>query len=757
MTRTLRFFTATAMTGIIFACLLSNGVEAAENACTASGSITGGKPNASAFTNGELIVNCAADNDEYPTGISYKNQKIAGVSDGFNIKLTVPAGVIIDTTKTATSGTQSSGISVTAVSKRDGTVTITNNGKITSDRIAIQATSWRDVKVTNAGTLNGGDGSGIFARNRGYGEIHITHSGKIVGTNEAGIYAWYTGTTANAPQDSKNRIVIRSSGDITVENDDKTARHGILAHGANARQDITIDIHVTGGTIRTDDDGINANTNGPKAGAGDGSGTIKIVVDKGVKIHSNTEDGITASAKNESANSKDKIYIKSDAEITSFGIGIYAQHFGQSSDGQITIISGGNIKTTGYLRRDSNDKEYEYTNFRGVADPDAETKVNSHGIYAYASHKSGAIPIDIDITGGSIVSTGDGVHVRNQGTGTTDVHVASGTQINAQGFGIRIIGKGRVEIESGARVHGDMGAVSVNGVAASGYLAMPSTLLKATPRLPTLSRYGAGPWIDLDTRSGSAMAAGMAYDYSSTGLSAGYAMVSGTSLWVGGAIQYLPMSTKLPAGEKLKGKGTGLALTVEYRGSGPYLNGQLGWTKFKSDFHKFGSAGVAKDIKATQLYFGFEGGYRMAWNERWELTPRLTYQYVNVRPKSFSDSHEIDMPDASETSLGLGMVASTTLKADADNDMKGYLSLDFERHSFSNGGSYRFTDTNDDETVFDIADSKASSMLKAQVGMDWKFGPDKQNTLGAYLGYADGVSSSDADEVMGGVNFHWQF
>ncbi len=744
----------------IFACLLPNALKAA-NECTPASSQTSGKLNASAFdANGKLVVNCQSTSENYPNGILYRIEQISGIAhtnDGFDVELTVPAGVTIDTTKPATSSDQNYGINVNS-NNRNGIITIVNNANISSEKNSIYADGRRNIKVTNAGALSSGEASGIFARNRGYGEINIDHSGSIVTTQHAGIYAWYSGKASNAPAGSNNRIVIRSSGDITVEKSDKTARHGILAHGSNSNQDITIDIHVTGGTIRTDDDGINANTNGPKASAGEGLGTIKVVVDKGVKIHSNTEDGIQASAKSEDANSKDSIYIKSNAEVTSFGIGIYAQHFGQSSEGSITIISGGDIKTTGYLRRDPDDKEYEYTNFRGVSNPDDVEKVNSHGIYAYASHESGTIPIKIDMTGGSITSTGDGIHVRNEGKGKADVRVASTSKINAQGYGIRIVGKGNVKIEQGARVYGKLGAVSVNNVSSSGYLVLPSSLLKATPRLPLLARHAAGPWVDVDTRSGSTSAAGISYDYRSTRLSAGYAMAVGSDLLIGAAVQYLPTTAKLPAGERLKGKGSGLAFSIDYIGSGWYAAGNLGWSKFKSDFHKNGSTSqVANNIKASQLYTELEAGYRFNFNEDWELNPRVNYHRVKVDTKSFADDNQIEFPRVSESSLGLGLVASRTLKSDSENDMNAYISLDIERYSPSNGGNYRFTDASDNDVKFEIADSKKYSMLKAQFGFDWKFGSEKQSSFGAYLGYADGISGSDADETMGGVNLHWHF
>ncbi len=732
-------------------------VALAVNECTAADKISNGKPNASAFTSdGELKVTCPPQTDNYPNGIIYRIERISGVShtdDGFNIELKTDDGTTI-----TNANEDGKGISVQSIGRLPGVITVENQADITTKGNSIQVTSESGIKLTNTGELNSGQSFGILARNRNSGEIHIEHSGSIVGTKEAGIYAWYTGNTSSTDANVKNRIVIRSSGDITVQNDEKTGRHGILVHGNNSKQIITADLHITGGTIRSDDDGIRVSLEGPKASAGDGSGTVKVVVDKGVKIISNTEDGIHVSAKFEGAESKDLIYIKSDADITSTGMGIYGEHFGSSSEGSITIISGGNIRTTGSVRRNTKDKEYEYTNFRGLSAQDRANaaKVNSHGIYAYAPHTSGTIPIKIDMTGGSITSTGDGIHVRNEGNGLSEVRVRDGATIDAQGFGIRIIGKSRVTIDSGARVSGVLGAVSVNGISSAGFLTLPSLLLNATSRLPLLSQKREGAYASLNTRSGSTDASGIAYRYRNIDLTVGYAKEVSPEMLIGASVQHLPVKATLPAGETLKGKGLGLALALNYSRSDFYLEGQLAFTRFKSNYHR-GNAGAESGIKATQVHTELETGCRYDINERWELTPRFNYRYVKVKTKSFAGNNSVTFPNVSESALGFGATAATALKTEVDGDMKAYASLDIEQRSPSNGGNYRFTDADSNDVTFETTDSGKRTMLKAQVGVTWNFGKEGKNLFGAHLGYADRISGVEADETTAGLNLELKF
>ena len=368
------------------------------------------------------------------------------------ISVNIGAGVKIGTQENPIGET---GINVTI----QGSPTLANTAKISIDNagsirtkksgIKVDRYSPGDVTVTNSGTIvseNPDDSVkeiGILVHTRKQGHVVIDHSGSVTSGWHAAIYAWHEREVAAAD----GSIKITSSGTVR-----SMVKHGILAEVRNNNASVPATVTVTGGTIHGKDDGIRV------ANKGNGSSTVRVSGTPVIK--STSEDGIHASAGEETNNDKSKaavvVEFGAGAQVTTMGEdvpsddsshGILAEHWGnqalageETDTGSITINSAGAIRTAG----------------------------SGHGIAAFAYGTSATVPITVNVSGGSMTAAGHGIHVENKGIGKIAVTVDEGAMVTAKMDGVHVDGAGTFAAGHATRAGERTQMVTIRGMVTGG-------------------------------------------------------------------------------------------------------------------------------------------------------------------------------------------------------------------------------------------------------------------------------------------------
>ena len=309
--------------------------------------------------------------------------------------------VTVDSTGDITSA-NSYGIYAIRSGAGAGGVKVTSDGAIQANRGGIYARSITSaVTVDNTGDITSTNGSGIVARNFGYGadDVKVTSDGTIQAGGD-GIDISEDGTI----QAIGDGIYARSnSGAVTVDSTgDVTSDYGRGIHASNYGASAGNVSVTSAGAIQANGDGILAR-----------SSTGAVTVDSTGDVTSDGGAGINAFSYGAD------VKVTSDGAIQAYSVGIFANSY----TGAVTVDNTGDVTSDGSAG----------INALGVAD----VKVTSDGaIQAYI----------IGINGISF-SSGD-VTVDSTGDVTSDRH----TGINAQSFGA-----GDVTVTSAGAVQGSMG------------------------------------------------------------------------------------------------------------------------------------------------------------------------------------------------------------------------------------------------------------------------------------------------------------
>jgi len=335
----------------------------------------------------------------------------AGVS-GINFQPAVAQDIIINVDTTSTGGILVNGANADGILGRingDGNVIIVNTGDVATtgdngEGISGFVNNDGDVTITNVGNINtaDSDGLGIASRIFGDGNSIINNTGNITtnGRSAEAIFSTIRGS---------GNITITSIGDLST---------GDIASGIDASISLDGNILITSsGNITTTGagaEGIDANTN---------NGNVTIVNTGNVKTDDIGSEGIFGQTQT------GNVLITSMGNFSTFSDGIEGQ---VDVDGTVTIISIGNIDTTGDRGR----------GIRGLAEMDGDITITSVGsintLGVFAAGIEAEVRDDGNIT---ITNNGDitsamaaGIQTDVDGTGSIVITHNSGTVSGTTGI-----------------------------------------------------------------------------------------------------------------------------------------------------------------------------------------------------------------------------------------------------------------------------------------------------------------------------------
>lgn len=384
---------------------------------------------------GEYICSDSADSSNDVTQIFTDAETIV-TEDGFGIS--TATGDAFDITISSDDFTFTDD-NASTIEGAEGGISLTNDGD-------------GDVTLTSTGTITGTDGSGVLVNNNYDGDVTISVAD--VSAYNAGIREY---------NDGDGDISITSTGTVT------SANNTAIRVTNDGDGDLSIDVvEVTGNS-----DGINVDNDGAGAVSVSATGTVTGETDDGIYVYTTGED-LTITAVDVSGYEDGiEAYSEVGGEVTitstgtvtgETGNGIYAY-----SEGGITISA---VNSYGYN-----------AGIRAINNTDGDVTVTSTG--TVTSTINNGIRVDNYSDGDVTVSTvdvagnNDGIHVNNDGIGSVTV-TSTGTVTGETDEGIEVINTdGSVSITA-ANVYGYGDAISAISDSADVSVTVSGTVYSTT-------------------------------------------------------------------------------------------------------------------------------------------------------------------------------------------------------------------------------------------------------------------------------------
>ena len=216
------------------------------------------------------------------------------------------------------------------------------------------------------------------------------------------------------------------------------------------------------------------------------------------------------------------------------------------------------------------------------------------------------------------------------------------------------------------------------------YEALPDVLLRLQHRdavRAPRSRPEHSEWARVTVRTGSQdfdrSTVGSEYDTDYVEIEAGRHMLldNGLDAWM--ALQYLTgtadVSSPVKGGDiDVQGLGLSLELCRGCESGDWYASGRLALARYDLDLSSDERGRLQSGVEATTWSLRLEAGWRLQWDDRIQLTPRLRLEHANVSVDRFTDAVEarVSYPDEDRFAVALGVMAETVPGA-----MEGGLSL----------------------------------------------------------------------------------
>ncbi|MDB4220436.1 autotransporter outer membrane beta-barrel domain-containing protein, partial [Amylibacter sp.] len=351
---------------------------------------------------------------------------------------------------------------IEAVNYGSGALSITTTGNTTgTDYDGIYANnsseSTGDLTIITAETSGGiatevfGGDNGIYAWDKGIGDLNITTSGTTTGENGDGIYAW---------KETSGALSITTNGTTTG------GLRGIYAYNKTGTSSLTIITAETSGGIAAEvlggGYGIQAKNYG--------SGALSITTTG--KTTGTDYDGIYAHNSSESTGDLTIITAETSggiaAEVLGGDNGIQANNYGSGAL---------KITTTGTTIGENGDGIYAYNSSESTGDLTIITAETSGEYYGIDANNDGSGALSITTTGMTTGTKGDGIHANNSSNSTGDLTiVAAKTSGGDDGIQAINYGSGTLSITTSSMITGgvDYGISTHTSINETAYVTLNS-------------------------------------------------------------------------------------------------------------------------------------------------------------------------------------------------------------------------------------------------------------------------------------------